>query len=108
MDLHKILKPYEYNIHYYHAEGAKVLFDFLEEYCAAHPWLHAYYVLVDDSDPEHYFHYVVTYWSDGTRPTTNIFNFIKTKEKKDTTQLKVERKGYEDTWNWTMGEPFND
>lgn len=77
MDLHEILKPYEYDIHWYRAEGAEILFNFLKNYCEAHQWFHVYYVLVDDSDSEHYFHYAVTYWSDGTRPTTNIFNFRK-------------------------------
>jgi len=77
MDLHKLLKPYEYSKKLYRAEAAEVLFNFLAQYSEVHSWFHCYCDQVEDSDPEHYSHYVVTYWSDGTHPTTNIFNFRK-------------------------------
>ena len=77
MDLHKLLKPYEISKKYYDSKGVKVLINFLESYAAAHSWFHCYYVLVEDSDPDCYFHYALIYWTDGERPTLNTFNFIK-------------------------------
>ena len=88
MDLHKYLKSYEYNDKFYQSEGIKVLFTFLADYRQAHKWFHYYVNSVEDSNPEKYAHYIVTYWSNNERPTTNIFNFIK-------------ESNYQ-------GEPFND
>ena len=76
MNLHEMLKPYEYNEQYYYSEGAQVLLDFLFSYGKAHPWFHWHLIPIEDSNSDNYFHYAVVYWSDGSRPTLNSFNFI--------------------------------
>ena len=76
IDLHGVLKSHEHNKQFYDASAAPVLLAYLQDYSIAHSWFHYYYSLVEDSDPEHYFHYAVVYWTDGQRPTMNIFNFV--------------------------------
>lgn len=106
MDLHKLLKPYEIDKKFYRFEAQNVLLDFIMNYSDVHPGFHCYGKSVEDADSVHYHHLVLVYWTDGHRPTLNIFNFIK--DSAHEVELKVERKGYEDTWDWIMGEPFND
>ena len=77
MNLHEILKEYTHNEKYYTAEGYATLLNHLLSYSTAHPWFHYYGTMVPDSDENHYFHYVVLYWTEGQRPTINTFNFIK-------------------------------
>ena len=76
LNLHDVLKLYEYNKKYYRSEGVHVLFEYIEDYASAHPWFHCYWVKVEDSEPDKYFHYALIYWTDGQRPTLNTFNFI--------------------------------
>lgn len=80
INLHEVLKPYEYNSEYYKAEAAEVLFKFLEDYEGAHPWFNYFAEPIVDSSPHLYFHYAVIYWTEGHRPTLNIFNFTKNKK----------------------------
>lgn len=77
MNLHDILKPYEYNQVYYRSEGYNELIRYLLDYTNAHSWFHYYGTIVHDSDGEHYFHYAVVHWTEGHRPTINTFNFIR-------------------------------
>lgn len=79
MDLHKLLQDngYVVNSTYYNADGYSLLIKHLLDYSNAHSWFHYYGTMVPDSDDEHYFHYVVLYWTEGQRPTMNTFNFIR-------------------------------
>ena len=77
MDLHKLLKSYEYDDKYYRCEADVVLMQYITDYTDAHPGFHCYGVKVEDSNPELYYHFVLVYWTDGHRPTLNTFNFKK-------------------------------
>ena len=79
MDLHNLLQKnnYLFSNTYYKDDGFLFLVRYLQDYANAHSWFHYYGTVVSDSDSDHYFHYVVIYWTEGHRPTLNTFNFIR-------------------------------
>ena len=75
-DLHELLKPYEFDKHYYKDEGYDTLLYYLMDYANAHPWFHWHGRVIEESNPR-YFHYAVVYWTESERPTLNVFSFIR-------------------------------